>query len=436
MLWFVCALLQADNDFDQLRVQAGSQPRLVRSIEFSATRTMTRKDQRTPETITSKATLKYSESAGCFRAEVSIVDPKTGKKVEVLSLYDGTNYQFVQSRGNDAPTLHKSRANVAPNDSYEMNPLAMPYLFLVLGPKGADWLATRVEDNWSKAFEKAKYEGEIKEKGMTFGIVRFPGPMPNTHYRVFFAKELGYYPLKHSLQNEDGSSVSDVEVTEHKRFETDGNSIIIPLAATLKHGSADAKVTLQCQIDPKSLRVNAPVDKGSFTYPEEKAARVVDEDNLQKKAAAYNAHPWTAIVLVHIVIMAVLLMWYRKRHLTRKQPSSVLLLTVLLFCGTTTGCGNRPKAVAEEGAKGPVIYLGKGLDNAHFGMSKEKVIELLGEPDETIVSPKNANVVDLAYRSKGFSLGTNTNRGFWVLEAMTAGGESPPGSCRLQRSYR
>lgn len=113
--------------------------------------------------------------------------------------------------------------------------------------------------------------------------ISFPGKMGKMYScQIYWAKELGYYPVKFQLFNLDGKKLIEITVKKVIKRDTVEGPIFIPMITehTEWHGTGGHKVwTLKHSIDSDSLSINEDIPDEVFTIPLDMANRISDNTN-------------------------------------------------------------------------------------------------------------------------------------------------------------
>jgi serine/threonine-protein kinase len=206
-----------------------------------------------------------------------------GKRLDPMtcsSAFDGVRQQYLDSNGRlrlKAGAEGAAYTNTTPE-------LAM-YMWLRNKPGDWRWDSVRNKDLWDKRFAAATYIGAIPEPGRTLEIVDFPQQVEGLKpcvFRVFFARELGFAPVKFIRRNAATTEISTVmHVTDFKTLVQAGKAYWLPLSLSVTESGADGVSRIQeltMTVSAASIKVNEPVDESLFTIPETLAKEVYDVD--------------------------------------------------------------------------------------------------------------------------------------------------------------
>jgi hypothetical protein len=280
--FLVCNLesLARADELDDIRDKASLLPKLLQSYQFTAESNVT------PErgnSIRNRVT--FYQSGSNLRSECEkIGNPPSAHKNElskVISAYNGSRYQ---NFFDDRKTLTFSNVCRFKNPYWLPNPLIIPYLWLT-DSMGMNWSDLKNQDLWAKSFSEAHYEGQSREGDFTCEVASMPylDRKAGIRVKVYFAKELAYFPIKYVGESSAGNQVLSVEVTKHKIIESDGSRIVFPLSITMKENVPQVTVEY-CTIAEESIRVNKPIDEELFTLSPSMAKIVDDYDkNIQNQ---------------------------------------------------------------------------------------------------------------------------------------------------------
>lgn len=267
-----------------------------------------------------------------IRTETAVYPEKPGGKVDdplfsegFVYAYNGLKYQWF-SPGKE--TLVFSDRCRHPSPYYIACPLIYPYQWL--GGQQVNWSDIKDPERWLKRFEGAKYVGEEKAasyrpktikirvpsttgsatqyreetlysyveeekgEGLTFDVVSMPHQQMDAddfltcEVKVYFARELGYYPLKWSVrgQKKEGTITMDFRVTDYRVFDVDEQKLIFPYATKLEllgkeKGKKKGEGMMQkfaTEEGIRPLQVNIPLNEELFTISPSLAKTVTDFD--------------------------------------------------------------------------------------------------------------------------------------------------------------
>jgi hypothetical protein len=262
-----------DINLDIIRTKAARLTRTLQSIEFQATMEVTRKTK-DGRVVTETTSTKYYDQNGHFRCETRVENRQSKRNLDVISLYNGNKYQFVDKH---KKSLNRSNSAITPNASGSLNPLVVPYYFLWDIGSTQVWSSAKTDQLWESKFRLAKYQGTVREEDRLSAVVEVPGPVPGSMYRVFFSPDLEYFPVK-SLVYSGGSPVGSIVVRDYRKILSHGETVVIPLAVDLDQQEGGESLSLRIVINPSSLKVNEPIPEDLFTYPESQAETVNDAD--------------------------------------------------------------------------------------------------------------------------------------------------------------
>ncbi len=164
---------------------------------------------------------------------------------------------------------------------YSSLPLLMPYRFITLA-SGRRYLEV-IGDKavWDKLKKSAKI-GETTEIGQYKCIVvDIPMPGRKDFYRVYFAKDLEFYPVRYTYFAGAGHKASEYTVKKVKQYKTPNGNVYIPvLGSDIWFNKTGNKTRIQtCSIDEKSLLINTNIPDKVFTIPVDMANEYYDENN-------------------------------------------------------------------------------------------------------------------------------------------------------------
>jgi serine/threonine protein kinase len=195
------------------------------------------------------------------------LNPMRNPPMTISSAFDGQIQQYV--RQNEPVRIKHGRAGA----SYGITiPQIWVYGWLRNGAEEFHWDTILSEELWERRFREAIYIGDVLEDGRRFEIVDFPQRLEQVTpciYRVYFARDLAFLPLKVFRSTLIGNELSTTtNVTRFKTFTVNGNQIAIPLEIQRRETQADGvsyKGEMTILVDESSLRINHPLDDSLFT---------------------------------------------------------------------------------------------------------------------------------------------------------------------------
>jgi len=290
-----------DSKLNQIRSSSLNQVRLIRSIELemqfdtrihfsdSAFRGVPPEDRKIPQDIVQKGTLKYVESGGKFRIEAEAGAADSGAKDTEVSAFNGNRYQLLYK---ERKGLTTKKSPLTLNPCRTSNPLTMVYTWLLNDDSIHLLSEVKNEKSWQEKFATARYVGQRKEGEFNAAVVEFPytfGEVPESVGRavvqVYFAEELGYYPVLVIAKSKDAGRFGEIRVDKYKEFMIDGQKVIVPLEFTQKMSvPTEDETSGKFSISLESIKINNPIDEDLFTISPTLATVVEDADVTQLEA--------------------------------------------------------------------------------------------------------------------------------------------------------
>jgi len=221
-----------------------------------------------------------------------LVAGKRSDPASFIAAFDGKRQQF---QSNNEASLRLQDGNARATYSIQI-PQSYAYAWLRKAePLRWDTIVTNAL--WEERFQDATYVGTARDaEGRLLEIVEFPqrmGVKTPCIFKVWFAPDLGYLPIKLERRVEETGAVSStVAVTRFKRFSVDGHTIAIPTAVKCHETGADqvsAKMTRTVTVDEATLKVNEPIDPGIFTLDPSQVKVVYDMDRQAARLAKLEA---------------------------------------------------------------------------------------------------------------------------------------------------
>jgi hypothetical protein len=226
--------------------------------------------------------------------------------------YNGTKYQ---SLNGDAKHLIESKEPLEERTIDVFNPLTPCYQFLFSPNERPSWHIVKDPQRWELAARSARFVGNQIIDNRKYSIVEFRPPNDTVTRRVFFAEDLGYFPMRWELYSATSVLGAVGSVTEFKQID----GVLIPIRIDLEsfplpNGRGGAKISVNA--DSSTLLVNEPIDQEIFTLGKSNLDMVFDLDKINAERELQKASPndrsqgvwWTfGAILVGILLVAVYL---------------------------------------------------------------------------------------------------------------------------------
>ena len=329
LFFLVPTFAQFDSCFaaalDDIRGKASLLPGAIQSYEFTV-ESITRSGSKSLH----KDKVTFRQSGSSLRADCEDLDrtslPRKVPVSKVVAAYNGSRYQIFYD---DIKTLTFSNNCRFPNPYWLPNPLILPYLWMMY-PGSMNWSDLKNQEVWIKKFSAANYEGETTENSVTSEVVSMPYGSQDSGMRVkiYFAKTLGYYPLKCLGYGSDGKQLLSVIVTKYKTIDCDGEKVVFPLVVTSTEEDAHVTTIQEWRIEEGSIKVNQPIDEDVFTLSPAMAKFVDDFDkNIQNQKGVGTSGDslpppsrWRAWFLgVNVVVVVLLVAFFSYRWVLRRS---------------------------------------------------------------------------------------------------------------------
>ena len=319
-------------ELDEVRDNAWLTPSRLHSYQFSATFQAKEDD---PEQNPTEYSAKFYQSGSSYRIESNAVG-LPGVKIDPLVrstvfAYNGSRYQWFMA---GRETLTFSSQSRHPNLYWLPNPVTLPYLWLA-GPK-ANWSDIRGKNIWIEKFDTARYERDLVQNGVTCAVVSMPLDKDATDehkgviVHVWFAKILGYYPLKF-VEYKDKHPWVTTEVTRFTTVDADGETLVFPLAITTKI-EPPGGATMNWTLSDVSIQLNRPIDETLFTLSPSIAKHVIDYDQELKTLVqphsetnyAPQPSPWRRrFLIINCTLLALAAGYFTYRRMRRWKKATV-----------------------------------------------------------------------------------------------------------------
>lgn len=281
-----------------------------------------------------RTVLRYWGKGDKFRAEV--IDGTKGDAATptFVTAYDGEKHQSLR---HDLPSLGYSKESHLVNPSITVNPLLLAFGWLHNPRSPVTWGEIRRRETWETAFARAVQRGRAVRENVECEIVDFPGLIPNTINRVYFARKFRFFPM--AVESIDQRS-NEVFYNQHvSLYCVEEERVWIPAviqtsfdAAKLSHKVGGA-VKSECvyRITPESVAVNIPLDDslfilrappGGIVTDIDKVKKLANSDRVGKTSGRHFESSWTFLIgnVFLLGLVCVLLYvrwyWYRKRKVT------------------------------------------------------------------------------------------------------------------------
>jgi cell division protein FtsL len=234
---------------------------------------------------------KFWQSGSNFRVESELVIPH-GMVVDPLVkgavyAYNGSKFQWFMP-GREA--LSFSNQSQHPGLYWLPNPVMLPYSWLAASK--TNFSDIKDKKLWSSRFKEAQHDGSRTVNGIACELVILPKEENQDKAYVYFAKDLGYYPMKTKIIH--GTSFMTVEVTQHTTLNTDDGVVVFPLSIVTKQVDDKGKemVSVEWTILAPSIKINHRLDDDLFTISPAVAKTVTDYDKeLQKRGVSDDVVP-------------------------------------------------------------------------------------------------------------------------------------------------
>lgn len=213
--------------------------------------------------------LVFAAKGSRYRSAFSVSDSEGTTSGATVIAWDGRRYQVANSAGGGSVSTSKTQAKPDPYGT--SNALLLPYEYAFWSGDLKTLSHLRSPATWSKLAKAAREVKEATVDGHQGITVSFAVTAASTNkkltYNVFFARDLGYFPLQWDLHYPDGR-ISTCRVTSTKVFGSDTERIVLPLrieGTEEKDGRVRSRTTIE--VDPASLQVNEQVEDSLFTLP-------------------------------------------------------------------------------------------------------------------------------------------------------------------------
>ena len=206
-----------------------------------------------------------------FRTEMGLQwpQPPVGKIVDIR-MFDG---KYRRSFDKSLLDLNVRGRPTDESHKYSVNVLVLRPFIFALGVAEATFEAMRDDAMWQALAERARMAGSATIDGHACIQVDIETGRQEDGYaalqRVYFARDLNWYPLRIDSYRADGSMLTRMTVTEPLKVSTAQGTIVVPLATTSSGYDAEGTIRSTCEhgIDRASLSVNADIPDEIFQVP-------------------------------------------------------------------------------------------------------------------------------------------------------------------------
>ncbi len=156
-----------------------------------------------------------------------------GSKWSGATAFDGSKYQRYDS--NNSLTVSSKMTDRSPYGSHQ--PVMHPFLFAYTRPGPITFEEISKQESWDELGNRAKLEPSEIVKGHPCDVVSFAKeseaiPKSEVFWKIYAARDLGYYPVRQITAYRNTRTVLDV--TEWKVVPTAMGDVVIPIKITLE----------------------------------------------------------------------------------------------------------------------------------------------------------------------------------------------------------
>jgi hypothetical protein len=312
-----------------------------------------RKDASASSDLVSKHKIKmrFQAEGDRFRVETGLdgtwVNPEIANNVSFsISAFDLNKYQQLEK---ESLNLAVQNEKFTPTDKTNL-PLTWPYEFLSIGQLGVVPIEkVRDKAEWDRILSRAKISGNEVLDCHECILVEIQSPK-NKLWRVYFAKDLEYYPIKNQTYDK-GRKMQEIVVRQVKKNVTTSGDVFIPMdIVCTQFGAITNKKLFEWKylIEEETLSVNNDIPDEIFTIPLYMANSFEDIDNkentltpqevidesIKERYAAESSNDSTSKltenvfekqfsnykVLIFVAVFLCVFMLLLYRYFLRKQP--------------------------------------------------------------------------------------------------------------------
>ena len=223
---------------------------------------------------------RYQQEGKKYRAETGLEGTILNKHAEAnfisaITAFDLNKYQML-----DKKSLHLS-VHSKELPSFINLPILGPYSFLGL-KSSQDINAAVNESKWDALIKNTTLENQTECRGHPCHVVKIEVPGRNMYYKVFFANELDYFPIR--TETYIGNTLSsEKDVLHVEKIDTKNGTVYIPMetiSKTYHFEKGHLIYTLSHAVGQKTLVLNEDIDDGVFTIPLHMAKTYEDVDDI------------------------------------------------------------------------------------------------------------------------------------------------------------
>jgi len=264
-------------ELDSILVEAEKSARIISSAEFKMTSTDYHSAGNSEKREKCVSESHFYTQGNMFRCEVELTNSATNKVLRSTMAYNGVRYQTFMP---DASVLALSNASQVSNPTFGINCLIAPYMWIFDGQRPFSWSIVRDHTAWDRASSKATLLRTVEEGGNTLHVVSFASEsVPGVTSEVFFAENLAFFPLRFITRG-IGKAKFELRVDEFEQFQTDGDTVYVPIKITLQEDGGEIQHRGTYRIRRESLKINVPLDEELFTISRSRARIVNDLDDV------------------------------------------------------------------------------------------------------------------------------------------------------------
>ena len=231
-----------------------------------------------------------------FRIETALKGTKVSPEQEKSLTRRITAFDLKKYQRFDKSTLWLAFMDREINPLEEGNfPLTRTYTYLFYGEK-LSFENIQGEAIWNRLKKRATITGNTTIEG--HDCIKMDIIFPGKSYlcQMYWAKELGYCPIKVQRLNLDGKKYVDITVKEVTKRDTEEGPIFVPVIIEQTQWDVtieQKRLVLKFTIDGNSLSINEDIPDEVFTIPLHLAERITDYTNSwnnydPKNAPAYS----------------------------------------------------------------------------------------------------------------------------------------------------
>ncbi len=252
----------------------------IDTIEFSSAQVLSlsevAREKLGQASARTESSLTFAAKSAKFLSSTALRDPATGAESIVVTAYDGNRHQMLDKTSR---LLSVSNRPQMANAYFGLNPVLVPFLFVFERDDEQTLVKLRDEATWARLVAEARGTGVERVGEHTCDVFEFTRRLSGhpVTYAVYFSRESGGLPVRTLMRDSDGKLLYEAAVERLERV----GGVVVPLRVVIRGYIPDTGEqwqTVELTIDRETLKVNEPLDDGTFSIPVTEADYFVDVD--------------------------------------------------------------------------------------------------------------------------------------------------------------